>query len=511
MERVGIPGTAGSGLRAGPSRRTIAIGVAVALAGLLVISSVSAFVILNWPDPKAQTRDLITKMAARDSSASTFLDKDASLRTLAEKMGIVNVPGSAHLSVENLQVATPTPAPGASRPSKGDMLVGATYTLKWTGRGSSGSVNQTLTAVARTGSDGRTRLYQISVSPPLAFDAAAYFGTSGKGEADARVVADDLHAGVSWIAGMSVFVVSTDDAVKAPPSYTVLPGHLTTWTSVVSPEVDGSKTTWFVQLSGGDTPSTYAAPASLVTLEPVAANVDTGNITPTQADGGAIQTATAFWAALDAGNLAKANALIVAGPKLTAGSIGLMSGKDPSHGGIGSGTPAGVVTETAAGIQDKLGDDVYVLGADGRWGIDSGRSRLVLSSTSGKRGSYTFVVSNGKTGTAACSTKITFKLARVTFFTNGLMPEALFSVGSSAKCDVGDEIVKATAGWRGNSGGTSLVVDVQGSEPGSTVYRAMTLPDSLKPGMTPIWIKISKYGSPSTGAYLPYAMQFSTY
>jgi hypothetical protein len=489
----------------------VAVGAAVALVGLLVVSSVTAYVVLNWPDPKAPARDLVTRMAARDATASTFIDKNASLRTLAEKMGIVNVPGSAHLSIENLQVATPSPAPSASRPSKGDTLLSATYTLKWSGRGSSGEVDQTLTAVARAGTDGRTRLYQINVSPALAFDAAAYFGTSGQSEADAGLVADDLRAGVSWIPGVSVDVTPTVEAVTAPPAYTVVLGHLTTWTSVVSPAVDGSKTIWNVRVSGGGTGYADIAPASLVTLEPVAAKIDMGNILPSQADSGAIQTATAFWAALDAGHLATANSFIVTGPKLTSWSIGLMHGSDPHHGGIGSGTAAGIVTEGPTGIQDKIGDDVYVLGADGRWGIDSSRSPLAMTIASGKQGSYAFMVTNGKTGASACSTKITFTMTLITFFTDGLKPEAIFSIGSSSKCDVGDEIITATAGWRGNSGGTSLIVNESASSPGEAVYRAVILPGSLKPGMTPIWIKISKYGSPATGAYLPYTMLFSTY
>ena len=511
MASVEVTTNAKPGRRAGPSRRLVAIGVVVSIVAVLAISSVSAYVVLNWPDARVQTRDLLGRMAARDSSAGDFLDKSASLRTLADKMGIVDVPGSVHLSIEGLQVTTPTPPPGASKLSKTDSLVSATYTLKWSGNATSGSVRQTLTAVARNGPDGRIRLYQIAVSPALVFDDVAYFGTAGTSEADAKRVADDLRAGVSWLPGMSVYLASTEEAVVAPPSYTVVPGHLTTWTSVVSPAVDGSRTIWNVQIDGGDTPYTAISPASVVTQEPVAAKVDTGDMQPGQADAGAIATAKAFWSAVDSRSLAKANAFIVAGPKLDAAALGVMIGWGASNGGLGGSAPAGLVTESASGIQDQIGNDVYVLSPTGKWGLDASRSKLILNVATGKRGSYTLVVNNGQTGTAACSTKISIQLARVTFYTDGLAPEALFSISSSAKCDVGDQIVTATSGWRGNSGGTALTVNQPASSPGAAIYRAITLPAKLKPGMTPIWVKITRYGSPAIGAYLPYTMQFSTY
>jgi hypothetical protein len=497
--------------RVGPSRRIVAVGVVVALVGLLAVSSVAAYVLLNWPDPKVPTRDLIIRMAARDGTASALIDTDASLRTLAEKMGIVNLPGSAGLSVENLQVTMPSAGPSGLTIPRGDWLVAATYTLKWSGKGSSGRVDQRLTAVAQTGTDGKIRLFEIDIAPPLVFDTAAYFGKAGAGQTDADLVAEDLRAGSRWLPGVNVDVIPTVDTIPAPSVYGTVPGHLTTWTGTVAAGVPGSKTIWNVRVTDGTVTYADIAPASLVTAEPVAARVDIGTITPAQADGGAVAAAKAFWSAVDAGDISKVNSLVFAGPKLDAAALGLMKGWGAGNGGLGGATPAGNVTDGPSGPQDKVGAYVYVLGPDGRWGIDTSRSRLIQSYVSGKRGNYSFSVKNGQSGTAACSTRITIKVSRVTFFTDGLAPEAIFSIGSTDKCNVGDRIVGATAGWKGNSRGIGVGVEQPGSEPGAIVSRAIVLPGALKPGMTPIWIKITKYGSPATGAYLPYAMQFSTY
>jgi hypothetical protein len=494
---------AAGGRRSSVSRRFVAIGLVLALVAMVAVGSVSAYVLLSGPNPTQITHDLITKMAARDATASTYLESGDSLRTLAAMMGIVNVPGSTSLSLDNLQVTVPNPSPSASRISKGDWPVTASYTLKWTGKGSSGKVDQKLTAVVRQGTDGKTRLVQINVSPALTFDLATCFGTTGTSEADATKVADDLRAGNKWIPGVDVKVVARPAPLTVPDVLTPVPGHLTTWSQPVSPEVSGTTTTWSVQVTSGQVTYADISPATAVTSQPVAAKVNVGNITLSDASSQAKAAATAFWAAVDAADVAKANSMVLAGPKLSASGLAGMKGWDT---GLAT---AGVVSEGPNGPEDKLGADTYVLGSNGTtWGIDSSRSQLILTVLNGNGHYYSLTGQHLENGVVTCSTQIGISLSRVVFYTDDSAPEAIFSFSSSNNCDVYDTIITATVGWSGNSG-VDLEKAVSGTEPGTTVERVVDLPTDLKSTMGPVWIKITAYGDPG-GTTLPGVMTFST-
>jgi hypothetical protein len=229
-----------------------------------------------------------------------------------------------------------------------------------------------------------------------------------------------------------------------------------------------------------------------------------GNITLSDASSQAKAAATAFWAAVDAGDVAKANSMVVAGPKLSASGLARMKGWDT---GLDN---AGVVSEGPIGPEDELGADTYILGSNGTtWGIDSSRSQLILTVLNGN-GHYSLTGQRRENGVVTCSTNIGISLSRVVFYTDDSAPQAIFSFSSSNNCDVNDTIITATVGWSGNSGvGVDLEKAVSGTEPGTTVERVVVLPTDLKSNIGPVWIKITGYGDPG-GTTLPEVMTFST-
>jgi hypothetical protein len=488
----------------------VGIGGAIALVVLLVAGSVAAYVILNAPDPKIPTRDLVTRMAARDSGAAALVDSDDSLRALAVQMGIATLPGSASLAVENLQVAVPKPETGASALPAGDWAVTASYTLRWTGRDFSGKVDQVLSAVVYQGKDGKLRLERITVEPALTVDLAAYFGESGTSQDDALAVAADLRAGTKWIPGLNVGVVETAVSLDAPAINTSVPGHLSTWSKVTSPGSPGSQTVWNVNVADLSTTYLTISPASLVATQPVAAQVNVGSLTSSDAEDQAIAAAKNFWAAVDAGNVSKANALVAAGVKLDGSALASMKGWGTSKGNLGDSYIGAFAEEASNGPEVSIGDFTYVLGAGGTWGIDTSQGHFVQAVLGSNGHYYTLTGRETQNGVTVCTTKITIKLARVTFYTD-VPPEAALSFSSSnGSCYLDDTIVAATAGWKGNGGvALSLGDGQQGTEPGKTVERTLTLPDGARSGLHPVWIKLNKYGFPESGVYAP-VMKFST-
>ncbi|HEX7592127.1 MAG TPA: hypothetical protein VF375_09260 [Candidatus Limnocylindrales bacterium] len=479
---------------------------------MIAVTTVSAYLLLATPYDTQITRDLVTKMAARDASAQTLLESPDSLRVLAEMMGLVSIPGSATLSVENLLVAAPAANPSASKAPNTDSLISASWTIKWAGKDSagkavSGKIDQKMTAAIRHGTDGKGHFIDIKVSPALTFDLSAYFSASGKSEADANKVAEDLRSGTKWIPGVTVSVTPRVDQLNLPPVLTSSPAHLTTWTQTVTPEVVGSQTTWSVQVSSAYGDYGAISPATVVTTAPVAAQVNVGAITPDQATALAAPTALAFWAAIEAGDVAKANSLISSGPKLDARGMALMKGWGATSGGVSSSSGVvGTATEGHNGPQDRIGNTVYVMASDGTWTVDTSRSHLIASSLSGAGDVYPINASSPSEG---CSTQIKISLSRVVFYTD-TPAEAIFRLSSSANCDMGDEIIEITVGWTGNSAGTQMSPGVTGAEPGTTVDRTVTLPAELKSGMGPVWIKITSYGEPNGGT-LPGVMSFSAH
>ena len=487
-----------------PSRVAI-IAVVAGLVGVVAVAAVAWLVLFSGPSNPQLAQDLVKKMAARDATASTLLDTPNSLRDLAVRMGVADLPGSVSVTVANFKATTPTATPGTSKPLAGDERVTATYTLTWQGsKGKTGHVDQTLTAIARKGTDGNVHFVNLSVATPIVFDLDAYFGTAGTTAADATKVGDDLKAGTQWIPGVTVDVTPADKALTLPDVQTPVQGHLSTWSETVSPSKPGNQRTWNVHVTSSGASIAAVAAATIQTAAPVAAQVNVGALSVSEAEDEIQVTNQAFWAAVDAGDINAVNALVSAGPVLDVSGLAEMKG-------TGDSSASGLATEASTGPEGTVGNNTYVLGTDGTWGIDTSRSKLtraVLTST-GSVYSMTGSSVDQSSGAVICTTDITIKLSKVVFYTNDPIPEAVFSFASTNDCDVSDEIISVTVGWTGNSAGTDLEPGISGTDPGTTADRIVELPPDLTSSMHPVWIKITKYGDPA-GGILPDTMTFTT-
>jgi hypothetical protein len=487
--------------------RLVAIAAVAGVIGVVAVGAVAWLILFAGPNTSDLARDLATKMAARDATVSTLLTSPNAVSELALRMGLADLPASVSVSVSNLEAGVPTATPGTSKAQAGDQPVTATYTLTWQGsKGTPGHVDQTLTAIARKDADGKVHFVNLSVTAPIVFDLDAYFGTTGTSAADAQKVADDLKAGTKWIPGVTVDVTPSDRELTVPDVRTPVAGHLSTWSEVVSPATPGNQRTWNVAvLSGGASFSSVAA-ATTQTAAPVAGQVNVGALATNDAEAQAATADQAFWAAVKGGDLATANSMIAAGPMLDASGLASMKTWGDSQG-----VAANTAEESSGGPEDKIGTYTYVLRPDGTWGIDTGRSKLLQAVLSSTGGAYPLTGSSVEQGSGSvlCTTDITLKLKSVTFYTDGSLPEAVFSITSTNDCDVRDVIMNVTVGWSGNSAGTDLEPRVDGSDPGATVERTVELPPDLTSSMGPVWIKITKYGDPS-GGVLPNTMTFTT-
>jgi hypothetical protein len=492
------------------SRRTVAIGTV--LVGLGVVAA-GAFFVLGASNPQQLPVDLVARIAARDASAAKLLASDKDLATVASGMGLVGLPGSVTVTVENAKVVDETPSSAPSVSGSGDRTFKVTYTLKLgSSKGVAGKADQTLTAVVTKDKDGVTHLANVTVTSPIVFDAAGYFGSTGTSIDEANKVAADMRAGTAWIPGLTVTVTPVLSDVSLPDVETPVPGHLTTWRQTVSPGVVGSRTTWAVQVLGGTDTLMTLSPASKITVQAVAAQVNVGSLDNAAAIEAARQIEAQFWEAVNAGDVAHANYLLTAdGPRLTASGLTAMKG-----GAVGSDTTSATTKEGENGPEVQLDLMWFVLGPDGTWALDGPRSNLTIATLPGNGHAEHIVATVKNTGSGAitCKMNITIKLERVEFLTSGTNFGVFSFATSGGKCDMDDSILAATTGWKGQSG-IKTTFGVEGTDTSDTdtstssVLRWLVLPDSATPTVHPIWITITRYGTEG-GAILPYAMKFQT-
>ena len=220
-------------------------------AAVLIVSGLAAAaaVVLLGGGPGDMARTLVTKLAARDATASSIVDSDASLRNVAGQMGLLELPGSVTVSVDKMVVAYLEREPlsvGFRRRHAGHSDIRAQVVRQGPFRSSRSETDGHLAQGARR----QVHLVDIAVSPTLTFDAGAYFGTDGTSADDANKVSDDLKAGAKWLSGVSVLVTPGDQALTLPDVDTPRArSPLTTWSQIVSPAVSGNKTSWSVRVS----------------------------------------------------------------------------------------------------------------------------------------------------------------------------------------------------------------------------------------------------------------------
>lgn len=488
-----------------PSRRKLAIGAG--LVGLGIVA-VGLFLVLGSNNPQQMPVDLVTRVAARDVSAAKLLASEDDLRVVADGMGLVGVPKSVEVTVENLKVVDATPSAAPSGNAGGDRLFKVTYTLKLKGpKGAAGSVDQTLMAMAIKGKDGATHLANVTVTPALVFDASAYFGSTGTSESDATKVAADLRAGTAWIPGLTVTVSTDLSSVSMPDVETPVPGHLASWHQTVSPAVVGSRTTWAVHIAGSEGTFATLYPASTITLQPVPAQVKVGAVSEADAIAAAHQLEVEFDDAINSGNVALANSMLTpGGPRLTASGLAAMKGRTPT-----ADAAYGDASEGDLGAEVQLVLYRIVLGSDGNWAIDSARSNLIVSALAGN-GHAEYIIGSVKnpiTNALVCKINITIKLVRVEFASDGSARGVFSFATTGGVCVMNDSILAATVGWKGQSG-IQTTFGVAGTDTTvSSVLRFLILPQGATADLHPIWIKITRYGTEG-GAILPYAMTFTT-
>jgi hypothetical protein len=490
---------------AGKRRSPRLIALAVLGIAAVAVLGFAAFTLLSGGGPAQMASDLVTRVAARDSSASAIVDSDASLRDVANQMGVLTLPGSVTVTVENLvtKSATPSLLPSAA---SGETQVTATYTLKWSGNGHSGKVDQQLTATSITGKDGKTHLIAVVVSPALAFDFAGYFGPEGTTAADATTAADDLRAGSKWLPGVTVATGSADQVLTLPDHQTVVPGHLTSWHLVTAEAVPGNKKSWDVTITANGRQFLDLVRASKVTAEPVAAQVSVGDISEADAIAAAAEVDKTFWDAVNSGNVAKANALISVGPKFDAGAAAVMKGWGKGY------ATGGDAVEGTNGPEVAIEGLTLVMANDGSWTIDSARSNLIKTTVKGnghvEQLTYRRFTSSG---TTICTANISIRMVRVEFYTGNSVALAVFGFTHTGTCDSTDYIISAKIGWKGNSAGVSISPMIAGSDSTATgmVYRYIPLPPDVDITDRPIWVKITEYGAPG-GSTLPGSMTFRT-
>lgn len=444
-------------------------------------------------------QDLVTKMAARDATASTLLVSADSERDVAVQMGVADLPGSVTISVKDVKTVTAA-SPSAAKGQAGDQPVTITYTLSWSGtKTSSGHVAQTLTGDARKDSAGKVHLVDLSVTGPIVFDMTGYFGTTGTSEADAQKVADDLTAGTKWIPGVTVAVTTSDKELTLDDVIVQDPHHLTTWTKTVSPAVPGNQRTWNVGVSTGDGTATAGVNAATAqTVAPVAAQVAKGSLSSSDALAQGNAVLKKFGADAGALNVDAANALLVPDePKVSKTSLQMMLKMKTST----VDGKLGVAAEGSDGPEVWNGAFVVVMQPDGSWLIASSRSDLPVSlvATSDST-SYWKLTAKGKSG---CSGQVTMYFEGVIFYTSG-SADAVFDLTSNG-CALNDTFIALTATWPGNATPVKESPGLAGSDPTTTavVIRYVRLPVGVTASKHPITIVLTNYGDPSSNSWDP--------
>ncbi len=453
-------------------------------------------------------QDLVTKMAARDATASTMLTSGDTLRSVAVKMGLANLPGSITVSIKDMKTV---PASGtAAKAQAGDEPLTITYTVNWNGKGVSGHVAQTLRTIARKDATGAVHLVNISVSGPVVLYLPTYFGTTGTSEADATRAADDLRAGVKWLPGVVVVVDTIDTELTLDDVIVPDPHHFTNWTDTLTPGVPGNQRTWTVGLSieAGASIGTGASIAGVPvataqTEAPVAAQVAQGSLEEADAVLQAKVVLDKFAAAVTAGNVDGANALFAPGGlSVTKAGLDIMVTLKTSVVDITDSSPR----EGTAGPQVRNGVFVVVMQPDGSWLIDASRSQIPISLlVTSAPSTYWQLTAKGPSG---CSGDIKLRFQGVLFYTNG-DADGVFDLTSNS-CALNDEFITLTASWPGSGGAIATDPGEKGSDPSTTsvVRRYVRLPAGLTPDKHPITIVLTDYGVRGSGNWDP--MTFTT-
>jgi len=496
-----------------PDRRWV---VAAGLGTAAVLALVLMVALGRGPSDVDRTRDLVTRLAAKDPGTTELLSDPDYLGPVASVLGLAGLPGSVSVAMEDFEGQTvadladaQVQAPGASAAYMAPSGPGveATYTLVLTGPdGTLGRFKQTIWVRVWDDEDYHTLLGLVGVEGRIYFNLAEYFGTDGTTTDAVDLVTRDLRDGNEWLPQVKVGASAEDSTITVPDDVTIVPTHLTTWSKVTSEADPGIEATWTVQVSLAGNLGTdvinQVSPAKVVTKEPVAAKVSVGGMEPDDAVSEALKVAEAYNAAIETGDAAAAN-LLMRNSKFDINASGLAYTKAMDW---TCSLDEPKATDNGMRVVVSFGSCKVSLAADGSWSIDGLEDRAVAAVVAG----------NGKTATVygakylpgapfpSCTNKITIKLVRVTFYTDGTVTATFnFRYSNQSNCSIGDHVTKATVGWKGNKG---VGIDLYMS---GASEAQMELPEGVTPTSTPIWIKFTRYQT-SSGSALPYSLTFST-
>ncbi len=465
-----------------PPRRRLPVRLVAALLALVLVVAVAGagayLLMFNGPDVAGT---LVTKIAQRDATAADLLASPATLVDTAGQMGVVGLPGSMPMTIENVKTEKPRTPPSGVTVSGKDEATVTTFTLKASGNGKTIESDESLAAVTHKGDDGKTRIVAVKVDNALQFDAATYF-SKGTDEAAADNIREDLLNGNIWLSGVTVEVTPATSPIPEGQNVTPVSGHLTSYKTTVT-GTPGVHTRWVVVVSAGSSSFVTLTASEADTQVPVDDQVTTGNIDDAMAIADGQNVVAQFEAAVSSGKVAAAQALVTGGKASLAASGLAQMKKTPLKTDSRSAVDTGTPTVT-------IGDYKLVLDAHGTWKIDAGQTPLIAVTYAGT-GSAPFTATHG-----SCTSKISFALSRVEFYTSSVPAQAVWAFSQSPKdCEMDDQIYTVKVSWPGNNGKV-MNPNTPGTSGVGTVYRYMPLPEELTAANHPITIVVTDYGSP---------------
>jgi hypothetical protein len=497
-----------------PARRWVVAGGlgTAAVLGLALMVALG-----RGPSDVDRTRDLVTRLAAKDPGTAELLSDPDDLGPVASSLGLAGLPGSVSVAMEDfegqgvadladVQIQVPGASAAYMAPASGPG-VEATYTLVLTGPdGTLGRFDQKIWVKVWDDEDYHTLLGLVGVEGRIYFNLADYFGTDGTTTEAVDLVTQDLRDGNEWLPQVEVGATSTDSTITVPDDVTIVPTHLTTWSKVISEADPGTEAIWTVQVSLAGNLGTdvinQVSPAKVVTKEPVAARVSVGGLEPTDAISQALEVAEDYNAAVESGDAAAAN-LVMRNSKFDITASGLAYTKAM---GWTCSLDEPQAEDNGMRVVVSFGSCKVSLARDGSWSIDGLEDREVAAVVAGNGKKATLYGAQYLPGAPfpSCTNRITIKLVRVTFYTDGTVTATFnFRYSNEANCSVGDHVTKATVGWKGNKG-VSIGLYMSGES-----EAVMELPEGVTPTSTPIWIKFTRYETRS-GSALPYTLTFYT-
>jgi hypothetical protein len=468
------------------SKRSRTVAVALACVALVVAGAgLVAFISANSAETKA--RDMITKLAARDPSAGQYL-ASPSLAELADDMGLVGLPASVKVSVSDFRTESNSGASGFY----------ARYTVHLSEK--DGTARQYDQSLVVTPLDERlgVRFLQGAIE----FNADGYFGTTGTTQEDLDHVLDDLHGGNDWLPGVSITATSDDVLFQAEDVITIVPTRLIGWAEIASPPDPGMRTVWTVTVTSNYHTVLRTSPATILTKDAVPARYNRGGLSKDAAIQAATTVYDRFAAAVEAGDVQTANSMLSsADTKLTASGLAAMKGQMTSGGG--SDEPELEDTPSAIRVYFRSRDYAVNMAADGTWSMDS--RGVIAARVPGDGRSQRVYAARYLPGAPfpSCTGKITIRLRSVDFMAGGYAYAKFSFAYANQNCMVGDNVTRATVGWKGNSG----VVVNDGMTGASDAW--LHLPEGVTPTARPIWIKFTRYET-SDGHALSGSLRFST-